>query len=166
MGIEIDGLKPEVVVPVRARTISSEIWTPPGQVAASAYADGEAIGGLHEIRRPDGLDMPSSGVIQSSTYWDSDDEGLQVDLVLFRSPLTVQIADHAAMSLVDDNLLRVLYVIQFTTFYDFTNGQISFVNSIGKGYEVSRVFAQARARGALNIAAGAEPRFQVDVLEG
>ena len=150
-------------VTVRTESQSTQVWQPAGIVAAVAYADGDAIGGMTEV------DAPLSGVLQSALYIDRDDEGLAVDLVVCLLPFDTPILDNATMALSDDDLLKVIHVIAFATFSDFTNGQISSVTAIGKrfGTDPSRprkLYVQARARGALNIASGSEPRFVIDYL--
>ncbi len=149
-------------VKVQTETESTDLIKIPGIAVAAAYADGDVMGVQFSIM------VPESGIIQSANLYDVDDEGLQVDLVIHRAPWTTVIADNAAMDLADEDLVKVIYVIAFTsaTFVDFTNGQVALVPSIGKAYKAKegKLYVTARARGALNIAAGKEPRIQIDFL--
>ena len=147
-------------VQVRTKTFLTEKWIPPNIATGAAYAANDAIGGMQEI------DVPVSGVIQSANYWDRDDEGLQVDIAICSERFATSIADNAAFSLLDEDTLKVIHVISFSSFTDFINGQMSSVVSIGKAYYApsGKLYIQAIARGALNIAAGSEPMFQLNIL--
>ena len=128
----------------------------PNITPANALHADDAMGDLFGIR------VPKSGIIQSATFYDVDDEGSQVDLVLTRARFTGAASD-AAFSMLDDDLLTVIIQLNFTTFFDMVNGQVSSIENIGKAYRVPPekkgskmgvIYAQAIARGTPNIAAG------------
>ena len=156
--VSIDG-----IVTVGGKTIITPAAIPPGMAPAVAYAALDAIG------QPFSFEVPVSGFIQSAIYYDRDDEGLQVDLWLFEE-VPPQQTDNSAFALSDAQLLTALDVLQFTTFYDGTNGQLSRLNSLGLAYDTShsltpgRLWASAQARGALNIAAANLPAFRLVIL--
>lgn len=62
--------------------------------------------------------------------------------------------------------LPPLAVLQFTSFRDANLCQIAEVSSIGRGYNLpsGKMWAQAQARGALNIAADNKPAFSITIL--
>ena len=132
-----------------------------GIATGAAYADLDALGLAVSI------DVPISGVIQSATYYDLDDEGLQVDLWLLNDKPTDQ-TDNSAVAFIDHDLIKVIPGgrLQFTAFADAANGQFSPLNTIGLAYVAPKrkLWIQAQARGALNIAAGNLPMFQLCIL--
>jgi hypothetical protein len=133
--------------------------TPPGLVPAAAYADLDAMG------QPFFFEVPESGIIVSASYADQDDEGLAVDLWLFSGPVAAQ-TDNSAFALPPGDALKVITVIQFTSFRDANTSQFSEVRSISKAYRCpgGRMWAAVQARGALNIATLARPYFSLDIL--
>jgi hypothetical protein len=140
-------------------TFQTEPVTPPGLATGAAYQDLDALGQVFSFV------VPPSGIIQSALYYDLDDEGLQVDLLLFRdSP--VQQVDNAAVALVDTEVLKAFGRIQFTAFADLATGQFANVNNLGLAYAANggRIWAIAQARGALNIAANNLPSFRLVIL--
>ena len=95
-----------------------------------------------------------------------DDEGLQVNLWLFSAPVTLA-ADNAAFALSDADLVKVVAVIPFVTFFDAANGMFSQVAGISLPIETGpdcTVYAALQARGALNIAVLNLPRFSLGIL--
>jgi len=148
-------------VKVVTSTFASGRYQIPGITTGAAYADGDVIGRQFSIK------VPKSGVIQSAVFYDLDDEGIQIDFILHRSQWTTVIADNDPMDLADDDLVKIIDVLEFSTFVDFTNGRISFLNSIGKAYVVgddNLLWVTARARGIVTIAAGNLPQFQLTIL--
>jgi len=141
------------------KVFKTPLMQPPGIVTGVAYTDLEAMGTAFSFR------VPVSGIIQSANYYDLDDEGLQVDLLLMDNEPAVQ-TDNSPVSFSDDDLIKIVTRIQFTTFADVTNGQFSEVKNIGRPYvQENRVlWAQLQARGALNIAAGNLPMFRIFIL--
>jgi len=141
------------------KNFQTRLLTPPGIGVAAAYADLDAIGTAFMFR------VPASGIIQAASYYDLDDEGLQVDLWLMDDAPAIQ-TDNNPLSFLDNDLIKVITRIQFTTFGDATNGQFSEAKNIGRPYvqENRRMWAQLQARGALNIAAGNLPMFRIVIL--
>jgi len=130
-----------------------------GVGAAAEYADGDVMGKLMELK------VPKSGVIYSSTLWDLDDEGKQIDLMLFKGSIS-HAADNAAYAPTDADTLKMFCNISHFSFTDLGNSRISEVMNIGKAYYAPRgkIYVLARARGTHNIATDQEPRFQIDIL--
>lgn len=155
-----------VVEPIRAgQTIITPRIEVPGITTGAAYADKDQIGSIFVFP---GLTRKgiNTGIIQAADYFDLDDEGLQVDLWLYSGPVVLA-ADNSAHALADSDLIRVVDVIQFTTFYDAANGQFSSVKAIAKPFRTVQgqsLYASAQARGALNIAALNLPQFRLHIL--
>lgn len=146
---------------VGGKTYITPIFSIPGIVTGAAYADLDAMGVAFSIA------VPYSGVIQTAIYYDLDDEGLQLDLWLLDSQPAIQ-TDNSALAFTDSDLQKVIpgSPLRFTTFADAANGQTSSLSNIGAGYcnPTRRLWIQAQARGALNIAASSEPRFRFVIL--
>lgn len=135
-------------------------------VTGAAYADLDAMGVTPFLVSGGPHAVPRSGVIQSAIYIDRDDEGLQIDLWLFTAQVGNQ-TDNSAFVVSDADLTRVIDVIQFSSFRDANTGQVSVVNGIGTAYELQpgeNMYGLLQARGALNIAAGALPLFNIKIL--
>src|SRR3990167_3863753 len=49
----------------------------PGITAADAFDANDCFGTVFKIR------VPKAGIIQSATFWDMDDEGTQIDFMVF-----------------------------------------------------------------------------------
>lgn len=157
----INGINVNNSVKVATKTVSCPVDPKeiPGIGAGVAYATGEAFGTVFRI------DVPTSGVIMSATYWDLDDEGLQADFEIFKHEIPVT-TDNAAWAPVDATLLNFVTELSFFAFDDHGNSQTSEINNIGKAYTApeGRFWIQQIARGAQNIAAGNIPRFQLQIL--
>jgi hypothetical protein len=141
------------------KTFTTIRKSPPGIVTGAAYADLDALG-LSFF-----FDVPKSGIIISANYFDLDDEGLQVDLWLLREEPTLQ-TDNGAMVFQDGDILKVIKRLQFTAFGDANLCQTSELDNIGRAYSAPsrRIWAQAQARGALNIAVLNMPMFSLTIL--
>lgn len=154
--VEVDDL-----VTVGGQTLVTDAFAPLGIATGAAYADKDAIGTV-AVR----VTVPRSGIIQSATYYDLDDEGLPVDLWLFASPPGAQ-TDNSAFALNDQDVLAVIDVVQFSgSFFDAVNCQVCTVNGLGIAYvaPLESIWVQLQARGALNIAAGNLPNFRLRIL--
>lgn len=147
-------------VTVVGKTFITELLVPPGIGTGAAYADLDAIGKQFSFI------VPYSGIIQSAVYYDLDDEGLQVDLWLFNNEPSTDQTDNSAFALSDTDLLKVISVIQFSTFRDAANGQVSPKDNIGKAYVIPnrKMWGALQARGALNIATISLPAFNIQIL--
>ena len=129
-----------------------------GAIYAGTAAIPECLGTLAK------LSVPKRGIIVSATFFDLDDEGLQVDLEVFTKAIT-QVADNAAWTLSAPDSLSFVEEIPFFTFDDQIACQTSEVRNIGKAYVAldGAFYIQAITRGAPTIAAGALPRFQLQI---
>ncbi len=131
-------------------------FSPIGIVTGAAYADKDAMG-----TKPTPVLVPKGGKLTGARYADLDDEGLRVDLWVFnRKPSTVQ-TDNGAFVVADVDLPACIAVIPFADFSDANTGQVSIQTGLDVDLAASngKLWCWAQARGALNIAAGAEPVF-------
>ena len=128
----------------------------PGIATGAAYASGDAVGTRFSFQ------VPKSGTISVATYLDRDDEGLEVDLVLFTKEF-IETADNSAFAITDADLQSFLTTITFATFKNFANNQTSVAAALGLDFIAPdrSVWAQLVARGALNIAADNFPQFSL-----
>lgn len=131
----------------------------PGIVAANALDANDAFGTIVTLY------VPYSGIIYSATFWDLDDEGTQVDLEIFKHSIT-QIASDAAWAPTDIDMLSFITELSFAAFDDQINSQTSELTVIGKAYAApeGKFYIQAVCRGTPTIAAGASPRFQLQII--
>lgn len=136
------------------------ITSPTGIGTGSAYADKDAMG-----TTAFSFPVPAEGIIITGTYYDLDDEGLQVDLWLFDEQPSAQ-TDNSAFTLTDADLQKVIGVIEFTNAKDAVNGQVMQSNGLNIAYKAKSqlVYAQLQARGALNIASSNLPAFALSIL--
>ena len=134
----------------------------PGIVAAAVYAGTAAIPECLGIQAQ--LAVPKRGIIVSATFFDLDDEGSQVDLEVFNR-LVAQAADNAAWTLSAGDCLYFVTEIAFFAFDDQLASQTSEVKNIGKAYIAPSGYfwIQAITRATPTIAAGAMPRFQLQI---
>ena len=157
----LNGLKIIGAVKVQTKTVScpSRPAQIDGIVTGSGYTAGDALGTLTRVK------VPKSGVIMSGTWWDFDNEGTQVDLEIFKDKV-IQIPDHDTFSPTDFDMLPFVMELSFFAFDDHTNVQTSEVMNIGKAYTCPKgyFYIQAVDRSTQNIAAGSEPRFQLQIL--
>ena len=152
--------------------VKGEIYTttPALPIAAGsvggAYANLDAIG-----TTPFTMKIPRAGHIQSATMLDPSDQGQPVSLWLFTAAPATQ-TDNSAMALTDAELATTLYVVYFGgMFHDGANGQVTFVESIGKSYklptaqeELVTVYCLVQARGTPTVTVSTPPSFTLDIL--
>jgi len=131
----------------------------PGIVAADALDANDAFGTLMRIK------VPKSGIIYSALLLDIDDEGSQVDLEIFKSR-PVQVASDAAWDLPASYVTSFVCELNFIAFDDHTSCQTSQLSNIGIAYTAPEgyLWIQAVARGTPNIAAGASPKIQLNII--
>ncbi len=131
----------------------------PGIGTGSAYADLDAFGTVFTIS------VPKSGIIQTALYFDLDNEGLMMDLWLFKGPF-LQTADNAALVVSDIDLLSVETVISFSNFKAGNTGQVAVQSGLGIAYVAPDgvLYCQMQARGAVNIAAANLPSVSLRIL--
>ncbi len=108
--------------------------------------------------------VPKSGVIYSATFHDIDDDNVQVDLEIFKRPVT-QNADNAAWTLSAADNPYFVTEIAFFAFDDQIASQTSEVKNIGKAYNApeGKFYIQAITRGAQTVTAGNIPKFQLQI---
>ncbi len=157
----LEEVKEAINLKVISKTVSCPIY--PVMIAGIAPADALDANdcfGLLTI-----VDVPKSGVLYSTTFWDIDDEGSQVDLEVFNHSIT-QIASDAAWNPSDFDMLRFIIELSFVSFDDHISSQTSEITNIGKAYTApeGKLWVQAVNRGTPNIAAGASPRFQFQII--
>jgi hypothetical protein len=134
----------------------------PNVDTSGAYTAGDAIGSQFDIELPF-----TKGYLYSATYYDRDDEGTQMNLIISESRWLTQIADDAAMEPADAELIQILELLKFTVFEDFVNGQISRLRNIGLAFDLptSRLWLQMESPGATpTIAAGSEPMVRLQFV--
>lgn len=148
------------------RTLDSGWCGVSGVVTGAAYADADAIGTgvvFPNVLRPEAL----SGTIYTALYLDADDEGLAVDLHLFRSPPAYVPTDNGAYAPGDAALEAYCGTISFASFSNFGVNQVSVASGVGiavANAAGTALYGQVVARGALNIAADNQLRFRLVVL--
>lgn len=133
---------------------------------ADALDANDAIGDEFKIR------VPVSGLIQSASLVDRDDEGSQIDVVLLDAIFTGAAGD-AAFSLSDEDARKVIITLKFTTFDDNVSNQTSSLENLGKAYRVPPmakgskfgwIYAQGITRATPTIAGGSEPLVRLEIL--
>ena len=131
----------------------------PGITAADAFDANDCFGTVFKIA------VPKAGIIQSATYWDMDDEGTQIDFMVFKNPITATTSD-AAWAPTDADLLSLVTTLQFATFKDHGTGQTAELVNIGKLYTAmgGYLYVQSQCIATPNIAAGNMPRFQIQIM--
>ena len=143
---------------VRQQNYSTGYVPVPGITAAAAHADGDALGTRFTFQ------VPRSGTISVATYVCRDDEGIEVDLVLFTAPF-VETADDAAFAPTDVDMLGFLSTITFSTYKNFGSNQSSMAVNIGLDYVAPdrTLWAQFITRGASTIAANNMPHVALTI---
>jgi len=131
----------------------------PGIVAADAFDANDCFGTIFQIP------VPKNGVLHSATFWDLDYEGTQVDFMIYGNPIT-QIASDAAWAPSDADQLVFVTALSFVSYIGHVNSYTFELNNIGKAYSAARgkFDIQAVTRATPTIAAGAMPRFQLQIL--
>lgn len=130
----------------------------PGITAADAFDANDCMGTVYKLH------VPFSGVIYSATFFDLDDEGTQVDLMVFNHEIT-QIASDAAWAPGDDDILKLQTMLSFVTFSDHGGCRTSELTNIGKAYTAPEgyLWIQAVTRSTPTIAVGNMPHFQIQI---
>ncbi len=133
----------------------------PGIAFADAFDAGDCFGTVATIT------VPKRGIIYSATFWDMDDEGTEVDLEVFKYPIT-QIASDAPWAPSDIDLMNFITEIPFASFRDHGNSRTSEVTNWGKAYTApnGKLYIQAVCISTPSIAIGNLPRFQLQILSG
>lgn len=131
----------------------------PGIVTGNAFDANDCFGIVFRIP------VPKSGIIYSATFFDLDDEGTQVDLEIFNGQIPI-IASDAAWAPTDGDMIKFITELAFVSFDDHINSQTSEITNIGKAYTAptGEFWIQAVTRGTPNIAAGALPKIQLQII--
>ena len=154
------------VVAVRPPEVFITPYTVITSLTANALDAGDAIGDKFVIK------VPVSGIIQSASLLDRDDEGTQIDVALLSGEFTAAAGD-AAFSLSDIDAELEIIELQFTSFSDNVNNQTSFLENIGKAYRVPPIMknakfgfihAQGITRATPTIAVSKEPMIRLEIL--
>ena len=131
----------------------------PGITAADAFDALDCFGDLFVVK------VPKSGEIRSATFWDLDDEGTEIDFIIFKHQI-VDTGSDAAWAPSDADMLKFVTQLDFVSFEDHINSKTSEITNIGKAYTApeGKFWIQAKCVGTPNIAAGHMPRFQLDIM--
>ncbi len=157
MGVKIDWLKS--MVSVQDRIHDTGMLKVPG-IDTVQYTSGDAFGELIEFE-----DVPKAGTIQTGIYLDIDDNGVEVDLILFKAPITV-VANNTPFGVSDDDVLSIAATITFATFLDLINNQSSIASGLFETYTAPRGkrWGLMVIRGAPTIAANSSPLVGMTIL--
>jgi len=130
----------------------------PGITAATELDAGDTLGYVITLA------VPKSGVIYSATFFDLDDDGVQIDMEIFKSSIA-DVAFDALFAPTDDEILNFVTEIQFFAFDDHGSCRTSEVKNIGKAYNApdGKFYIQHVTRGLSNIALNNMPRFQLQI---
>lgn len=137
----------------------------PGIGTGAGYAAGDAVGTRLEIPNATRGEA-RTGILHGAVLYDLDDEGIELDLVLFRESFTPT-ADNSPFAVSDADLLKCIGSITFNTFKDFGNNQMSTLSGIGLPFRTvgTSLYLQAVTRGTPNIAAANEYRISLCFLQ-
>ena len=157
------------------QAIRQVVRTAPPRVYISPWvsigSDGDVLANGDAIGRPFEIPVPVSGIIQSATLLDRDDENSQIDVALFDSPFTA-VAANLVYAISDEDGRRKIFQLNFTTFNDNVNSRDSSVENIGKAYRVKpksrgskmgRMWCQGITRATPTIALGSEPLLRLEI---
>ena len=129
---------------------------------------GDAIGPV------DSFEAPVSGTIEFARLYDRANLGTQLNIALLYSPFTSAPVSDAAFAPVDLDIVRVLFILEFTVFKSFTSGanQFSTLDHLGVQYKLEplsgnptkgRMFFQAYSPVAQTHVLASEPLFTISV---
>lgn len=146
---------------VGGRTVQIGPFIVPGVGVAAAYTANDALGVKFSIN------VPISGIIYTATYYDLDDEGTAMDLVLFREDFT-ETADNAAMSVSDLDIRKLVGVINFpaASFRNFAANQVCQVTNAGLAYvaPLGLLYCQFMTESTPTIAVDNIPMIALTIL--
>ena len=152
--VSIDG-----VTTVSGKTVRIGPLGIPGVGAAVAYTANDAFGTLQRI------EVPASGIIQSVRFFDLDDEGLNMELLLFSQQPAAE-TDNDPISVADNELAKLECSILIDTWRDLIDNQVGVEDNLGIAYTAPKreLWAQWVSRGAPTIAATAIPLWSMIML--
>lgn len=115
------------------------------------YTTADAFGGKFTIA------VPPVGTISQVFFYDLDDEGISLDVVLFDADFTAT-ADDSAYAVTDVDHMHCIGVVSITSFTDLGGMQLGQAFPL-ISYSVPSgvIYAQCIIRGAPTVAAGSEP---------
>ena len=137
------------------RTFDTGPIVVPG-IDPGAHAAGDALGGLMEFL------VPEIGRLDSAVFIDVDNEGSEVDLVLFNQPF-VATTDNAPFAPTLSDIKNMVGTISFSLFKAFNANQASTPTGIGLNFVAphGKLFGQNVCRGAPTIAADNPPQIEL-----
>jgi len=154
------------VVSVKPVEVYVSPWVSMPAHTADALDANDAIGDEGKIP------VPISGILQSASLIDRDDEGSEIDVALFDAIFAGAVGD-SAFSLSDLDAQHKILELKFITFNDNVNNQDSSIENIGKAYRVPPwskgakmgwMYFQGITRATPTIAAGSEPLIRLEIL--
>jgi len=148
-----------LIIVEAVRTCPSVPVDVPGITVADAFDANDCLGTVMAIP------VPKAGIIQSATYFDMDDEGTQVDFMVFKNNFTFTASD-AVYAPTDADLANFVTGLQFATFIDHGTGQTAQLVNNGVAYSAPKgvLYVQAVCRGTPTIAASNLPKFQMQII--
>jgi len=125
---------------------------------ATTIESGDTLGLVTEI------EVPPSGEIRSATFMDFDDEGVQVDVFVFKLSIA-DVAIDAAYAPTDTEGLQFITKLSFVSFTDQGLFQTSELTNIGKAYSApeGKFYVQGVVRGGYTVAANSPARIQIQI---
>lgn len=130
----------------------------PGSDSAVTIETGDTIGRCFSIN------VPTSGVVISARLLDFDDEGVQVDVYVFKEKIADIATDSPYAPTVAEGF-TFLTELNFIPWTDQGVFRTSEIKNIGVGYSVPSglLWFQAVTRGGITIAAGVPHCIQIDI---
>ena len=124
------------------------------EVLTAAYANGDAVGQKFEL---DGaaLRPKGGGIIQSMTLVDKDDDGVEVDVVLFDDDFSAT-TDGSSMNISDEDANKLIGTVNLATYKDQGDVKTATASNIQLGYSCKSksIFGQLITRGTPTYADG------------
>lgn len=133
----------------------------PGVAISSAYTAEDAFGTTLTFN------VPKIGKIDSALFIDKDDEGIEMEFVLFND-VFVETVDAAAFAPSDADLGKVVGSLMFSIFNDYNANQISHADTPKIHYNCPSgiMRGQFKTSGTPNIAANNLPSVRIFITPG
>lgn len=147
---------------------SLQVSTP--TISTSAYASGDAIGGLQSIGAVDGRTDSKSGIIQSITIADKAKQSAVIDIVFFNAnPSATTVTDNGALTVADADLLKVVGYAQVTSYASFADNSVGCASNVALPYNVNnnqgKLYFIAVSRGTPTYAATTDIQISIGLLQ-
>ena len=140
----------------------SVYWAPPVTLTIDTgiYASGDALGTATQFSN-----IPEHGVIMSVMVIDRADQGINLDVVLFKAAFTGT-ADQAAFNPSDADLQNCLGSILVDTWGNFSTNQVGIVRNLGFPYwaPAGILYFQCVTRGTPTYAATDDLRVALGIV--